>query len=342
MVDENIFKKVSILVALGILAVLSIFIIWPITTSIITGLILAYIFHPAYKKIKSVVREKNISALILILLVLFLIFIPLWFLLPIMVQQFFEAYLFLQKMNISSLVSLVFPSLETGSQPFVNSFNNFISGLAGKIFSYASSIVLDLPNIALQLVIILFVFYFGVRDSEALLGYMKSLSPFSKSAEEEIITKFKAITNSVIYGHIIVGIIQGLLTGLGLLIFGVHNAIVLTIIAILASVIPVLGAWLVWVPSAVYLMASGNVGRGIGLLLFGAILVSWIDNVIRPYIISRKSKVHTGIVLVGMLGGLIVFGILGLIIGPLILAYLLLVLDAYRKKQFPGLFSQKL
>jgi predicted PurR-regulated permease PerM len=178
-----------------------------------------------------------------------------------------------------------------------------------------------------------------MRDAELLKDYVISLSPFSKATQNELVKKFKDITNAVIFGHIIVGIIQGILTGMGLLVVGVPNFLILTVIAILASIIPVLGAWLVWVPASIYLLASGNVASGIILFLYGAIVISWIDNIIRPYIVSRKTKISSAIVLVGMVGGLIVFGILGLVIGPLILAYLLLLLDAYRKNKIPGLFS---
>lgn len=339
MVDDYSFKKVSIFVVLGILAVLAITLLWPISTSILTGLILAYVFYPVFRKILGLVREKNVSALIVIFLVLLLIFIPLWLLLPVMVKQIFEAYLFLQNLNISNVMQTLFPSLMGSSQHVINSVNTFISGFAMNVFSYFSGLVGDLPNLALKIVIILFVFFFGMRDGEALIEYVKSLSPFKKSVEAELAKKFKEITNSVIYGHIVVGIIQGLATGVGLLVFGVKNALFLTIVSILAAIIPVLGAWLIWIPASVYLMALGSSGRGIGLFLYGAIVISWIDNVLRAYIVSRKSKVSSAIVVVGMMGGLLVFGILGLIIGPLILAYLLLILDAYRNRKFSKLFN---
>lgn len=340
MVEDQLFKKVSIFVLLGVLGILAVILLWPITAAITTGLILAYVFHPIYRKILSLIKEKNISAVLVILMVLILIFIPLWFILPYLIQQVFEAYTFLQKFDISKLVTFLFPSLAENSQPVVNSVNNFISGLAASIFSAAHNLIVDLPNLALKLAIVLFVFFFGMRDGELLTKYIKSLSPFSKSAEQELAKKFKDITNSVIYGHVVVGIIQGIITGLGLFIFGVDNYLLLTLVASLAAMIPVLGAWLVWIPSSIYLISAGFTFRGIGLFLFGAIIVSWIDNILRPYIVSKKTNLSAAIVLVGMMGGLIVFGVLGLVIGPLILAYLLLLLEAYRTKKFPNLFSQ--
>jgi predicted PurR-regulated permease PerM len=341
MIEQYTFKKLSVFVVLSILAVLSIFILWPIASAIITGLILAYVFYPAYKKVLNFTNNKNLSAIIMILLVLFLIFLPLWFLLPFAVKQIFEIYLYLQKMNIFSFFAKMFPSLTQTefAGDFAVSFNAFMTNIASRIFSSASSVLLNLPSFLLKTVVVFFVFFFGMRDAELFKDYVKTLSPFAKSTEKDLARKFKDITNSVIYGFIVVGILQGILSGIGLFVFGMPNALLLTMIAIFAAIIPVLGAWAVWLPSSVFLLISGHIFSGVGLFLYGAFFVSWVDNVIRPYIIAKKTKISTAIVLIGMIGGLIVFGILGLIIGPLILSYLLLILDAYRKNKFPSLFS---
>jgi predicted PurR-regulated permease PerM len=180
-----------------------------------------------------------------------------------------------------------------------------------------------------------------MRDAEIFTKYVQSLSPFSKSVEKDFIQKFKEITGSVIYGYVVVGILQGILTGIGLYVAGVPQALILTILAIFAAMIPIAGAWLVWVPAAIYMILSGNTFAGIGLILYGSLFISWIDNIVRPYLVARKTKISTAVVLIGMIGGLIVFGIIGLILGPLILSYLLLILDAYRNKRFPDLFSEK-
>jgi len=341
MIDQNTFKKLSIIVVLAILLVLSVLLIWPIATAVITGLILSFLFYPLYKKVLFLVKEKNISSLLIVLLVVIVILVPLWFLFPIIIKQAFDAYLYIQKIDVSVFIKAIFPTLASTEifKNLTSSINSFISALIGNLLSSTSGILLNLPNFLLKLAIVLFVFFFGMRDAELLKNYVTSLSPFSKATQNELVKKFKDITNSVIFGYIIVGIIQGVLTGIGLLIVGVPNFLILTVIAILAAVIPVLGAWLVWIPASVYLIASGKVAPGIILLLYGAIVISWIDNIIRPYIVSRKTKISSAIVFVGMIGGLIVFGILGLVVGPLILAYLLLLLDAYRKNKIPGLFS---
>ena len=136
----------------------------------------------------------------------------------------------------------------------------------------------------------------------------------------------------MIVGQIVVGILQGIISGIGYFVFGVPNALLLTVITTLVGVIPVIGPWLVWIPVDIYLFASGQSGAGLGLLIYGSILINWIDTLIRPLIVSKKTKINPGVIITGMIGGLLVFGVLGLIIGPLVLSYVLLLMELYRKK----------
>ncbi len=341
MLEKTSFKKLSVIVSLGILAILSFLLVWPILSAIVTGLILSYILYPVYTRVLKVVKEKNISALIIVLFTLVIIILPVWFLSPILIKQVFNVYLYLQQINIFELFKSIFPSLaQTNfSQDFAASFNTLLSGVTKGIMSGVSAIFLNLPSFFLKLAVVFFILFFGLRDANIFIEYVKSLSPFSPTTERELLKKFEGVTNAVIYGFFIVGLLQGILTGIGLFIFGVPNPLPLTLLAILSSIIPVLGAWLVWVPASIYLVLSGHVVSGVFLAVYGALFVSWIDNIIRPYLIARRINLSSGIVLIGMIGGLIVFGILGLIIGPLILAYLILILDAYRKNTLPSLFT---
>ena len=342
MIEERTFKKLSIFVALGILAVLTVLILWPIATAIITGLILSYIFYPVYADVLKFTKKKNISAVIIILLVIFIILIPIWFLLPLFAKQIFDLYLYLQTLDLNYFFQTVFPSIsETDfSRGLANSLNTFISNFVTITLSGASKIFLNFPVFALKAVVVFFVLFFGMRDAELFTDYVRSLSPFSKNTEKELSNKFKDITSSIIRGYILVGLLQGILVGIGLFVLGLPQALLLTITAIFTSIIPVLGAWVVWAPAAIYLLAKGHLIKAILLALYGGLFVSWIDNFLRPYIVSRKTKISTVIIIIGMIGGLLIFGILGLIIGPLILAYLLLILDAYRNRSFPSLFFQ--
>ena len=336
MIYENDIKKFSVILLALILVVLGFFILKPIILAILASLLLAYVFNPVYKKLLKVFREKNTTSFIMCLLLLLLVFLPLWFLVPIIVKQVFDLYSYTQKVNLANSIRDTFPSIftsETFTREFGTALNNLISKSANLVLNGFSNILVDLPSILIQMVVILFVFFFALRDSEKLTEYMKTLSPLNKDLEENLIKQFKDITFGVIYGQIIVGVIQGALAGIGLVIFGVPHALLLTILAMFTATIPFIGAWLVWLPASIVLITSGSVTAGVGLLVFGALFVSWIDNIIRPYIISKRARIHSVIVFVGMIGGLIVFGVLGIFLGPLILSYLLILIDLYKQKK---------
>jgi len=186
----------------------------------------------------------------------------------------------------------------------------------------------------LKFAVTIFVFFFALRDGEKAIEYLKSISPLKKETEERFFKRFKDVTNSVLLGQILVGIIQGTVAGIGFFIFGVHNALLLTLISIGFSIIPMIGPAVVWFPVLVIMLISGKTDTAFLFLLYNLLLTSLIDNLIRPYVVSKKTQINSAIILVGMIGGFLVFGIIGFIIGPLILAYVLLVLEIYKKREY--------
>jgi predicted PurR-regulated permease PerM len=329
------FKNISVILFALVLLALSIFIVFPVVQPVIIGLLLAYLFNPLYRKILKFTKEKNLAAFVIILIILLGVALPLWFLFPLILRQAFDMYLYLQKVDIGAILNRILPSLITTdfSKELVLSMNKFISSTANKFFSSATSSLINLPILFLKVTISFFVLFFGLRDEENIRNSLKSFSPFDKEMELKLTKNFNGVTKSVIYGYIFIGILQGVLTGIGLIIFGSPQPLFLTLIAIFGAVIPVLGAWIVWLPVCVYLFLTGHTGAAIGLFLWGAILVSWIDNILRPYIVSKKSNVSTATVFIGMMGGLISMGVIGLLLGPLILSYLLLLLESYKSEK---------
>ena len=342
MIDEKSFNKIASIVILAVLVILSFFILRPILISSIFALILAFIFYPVYKKILLWTKNKNLSALIICVILLAIVIIPLLLLTPLLVRQTFEAYTYIQQEDIMAPFRELFSSIfADSSTDFTVAINSFTNRIAASLLNRFTEILLNSPIILLHIVLILFVFFFGLRDGDKLVVYIQSLSPLSKESEKKVFQQFKDITHSVIFGQIIVGIIQGLVTGFALLIFGVPNALVLILIATFVGILPIIGPWLVWIPVDLYLFLSGRTAAGIGFLIYGLIIITWVDTIIRPIIVSKRTKINSAVILVSMVGGLFVFGVLGLILGPLIIAYLILLLETYRDKKTESLLIQE-
>jgi len=345
MLNEKNFKTIITILLIVGLFLLAGFIVYPIIIPIIYGVLLGYIFNPFFKWIKIKVKNPTLAALIVCFIIISAILIPLIFILNSLASQGIELYLVLQKVNFQNIFNEVLPSFFTNTELIAqlsSSLNNLITYFISSFLKFFSNFLLELPQFFLKLFVVIFIFFFILRDGEKLIEYIKSLSPLKKDIEKQFFQHFKDVTYSVLVGQVIIGILQGIIAGIGYFIFGVPNALILTLLTILTSIIPLIGAWIVWVPIDIYLFATGHIGAGIGLLIYGGLIISLIDNFLRPLLVSRKIKINSAIIITGMIGGLFVFGILGLILGPLILVYVILVFEIYRKSKLgENLFFEK-
>lgn len=337
---EKDVKRISVIFLAVVLGVLTYFIIKPVLLSIIAGLILAYIFYPVYKWVLKFVKSRNISAGIVTVIILLLIILPIWFLAPIISKNVFELYQSSRNLDVYNIVRETLPSQ---SDQIVNQISLAVENAIGKLSSIVLNTLVDfLVNFAivtLHVLLVGFVFFFALRDEKELREFVSGLSPLNKKQEKELVNQFQGITKSIIYGQIVIGLVQGILTGLGLWLFGVPHAFLLAILAVIFGVIPVIGPSLVYLPVTVYIIIVGSPFLAVGYLLYNFLLVSTIENVVRAHLVSRKTNLSQVIILIGMVGGFLIFGFLGLILGPLILAYFLTFLRAYKERTLSSVFA---
>jgi predicted PurR-regulated permease PerM len=329
MADDSIVKRGLVGVIIAGIFILAFFILKPIIISIIFGVLFAYIFNPIYKGIYRITGKKNLAATILIMGITFIITLPLIYFTPVIVREAVDTLNLLQNLNFGDIAEGFSINLDDiFSQAIVAFINQF------------KNILINLPSFLLQFVVFLFTFFFVIRDSEDIRGYLSSLSPLSRITEAKFLRELRGITNAIVFGQVLVGILQGVAVGAILFIFGVPKALILTILACLLSIIPILGSWLVWVPVAIYLLSIGQAFQGILLLIYGIVFISSIDNFVRPYLLSRQSNLPVPLSIIGTIGGLYFFGIAGLILGPLTLAYALIIIEFYREGRLNDLFKK--
>lgn len=339
--NEKDVKKISTLVLIFILIVLSFLIVRPLLIAVLGGLILAYILYPLFLFTNKRIKSKTFSAWAVTIFIILIILVPLWFLTPVIIQQLSEFFAMYQSLDMSTIIRYFFP---TGNEKFVTQFtltlNSFLTTATRAGSEALVNLIVDVPYILINLFVLGFVFFYALRDGDKLKEFAKSVSPLSEHNEKILVGHFKDMTDTVIYDQIIVGVVQGLFAGIGFIVFGIPSALLLTIIAIFFSVIPFLGPFIVWIPVSLYLFASGKTDAGVIYVLYNVIIVSTVDNFVRSYLISKRTKVSPAVVLVGMIGGLYIFNVMGLIIGPLILAYLISLLESFKDRSFYGLFKQ--
>jgi predicted PurR-regulated permease PerM len=342
MADEY-FKKVFTTIILAILVVLSFFLLKPLLMSIIIGILLAFIFSPIYDRLYKFSKSRDLSASLVCFFLIIVIIVSLWYLAPIMINQSIKFYLASQQIDFVTPFQKIFPSLfqsETFSNEIGSAIRYFVTKTTNSMMNSLSNIILNFPTIFLQLLVTFFTFYFVLRDRKELISYIQSLMPFSKEIEKKLFKSSKDITLSVLYGQIIIGIVQGLVAGIGFYIFKVPNALLLTALAALAGIFPIIGTTIIWIPVTIYLLLGGNTFGALGVAVFG-VISSIIENFVKPVFVSRRTQMNSSVILIGMIGGIFLFGIIGVILGPLILAYLLIILEIYRDKKIPGAFIEE-
>ena len=339
--EERDLRRISAIGLVVLLGVLVILLIKPVFLMVMGGLILAYLFNPVNKFVLRFVKEKNTSAAIVTLFSAALILIPLWFIMPMMIEQLFQIIKSSQEFNLQAFLHTVLPN---SSEQVISQLSITIgSGISKITSSLLSSIVdslLNIPDILMGALIVGFVFFFTLRDSQQLKEFVSAVLPLNRTQQTILAKQFIDMTDSLIYGTIILGVLQGIFAGIGFLIFGIPNALTLTIFAIFLGVLPIFGPILLWVPIAVVMLASGSYTVGIGYIIYNLIFTSGMESLLRPYIISQKTDLPQVMVLIGMVGGIFLFGAFGLLIGPLILAYFLTLLKAYREKSLASIFSE--
>ncbi len=343
MKKEDGYNQMMNIIILLVLVVLSFLLIRPIALSIILGLLLVFIFNPLNERLLKKTGSRNFSAGICSAILILILVLPFIFLTPIAIDQSIKVYVASQSSDVARSIQNFLTNspliTEEFSAQITSTISSFLQDSTRSMLNSVSDFILKLPALLLQSIVTLFVFFFVLRDKEEFLFYTKELLPFSKEMETELVKSTKGVTSSVIYGQVLVGMIQGVIMGLGFLLFGVSNAFVLMALSMMVGIFPIVGPFLVWVPVLIYLLISGEGVAAIGVLIFGSV-ASLIDNILRPIIVSKRTKVKSLFILIGMVGGLLFFGVIGIILGPLIIAYLLIFLELYRNKRISGMLLE--
>jgi predicted PurR-regulated permease PerM len=209
----------------------------------------------------------------------------------------------------------------------ISTASSALSGLATWANHVAQSFLAGLANVLLDFGIFVLMLFFLLRDGAEIREAVRGVSPLTRGQELEIVDHLTRTVKGVLQSMVLVPLAQGVVALFGFWVFGVPAPLLWSLMVVFAALIPIVGSPLAWVPAALYLMSEGSAGRGLGMLLYGAVLISGIDNVIKPLILKGAAQIHMLLAFLSILGGVFAFGPKGLIVGPVVLS---LVLSAYR------------
>lgn len=344
-------EKLSLFALISAIVIVSIsffFVIKMFVVPIILAMTFVTLFYPIYKKLLHIFISKNLTSLIVCILLLISLIIPLYFIGFAVVKQGKSL-----SENIKTVITKAInnKNAKENNDNIIDKINqskilkyfkidiNKIewkktllksTETIGKLFSKiinktSKGIIWAISNVF----IVLFTMFYFFRDGEKILKRLIFLSPFKPKYEKKIITNFTLISRATIKGTLVIGVIQGTLGAITLLIFGVKSWILWGVFMIVLSVIPFVGPWLIMIPIGIVNIIVGNIWQGIGIILICVFVISTVDNFIRPRLVGQDAKIHDLIIFFSTLGGLAVFGVMGFIIGPVIAVLFVTVLDIY-------------
>ena len=297
-------------------------IVKPVISAIFGSLLLAFTFYKMKYYTTKWIKNDMVSSFLTVIVMLLIIIIPSFVVINSLAKESVESYhkIFSEE-SIQELITKYSPSGQIGESVRV-----MINNLLFLIISSTSSVLLSIPSFALTIIITVSLAYYVLKESDALIDFFRKHLPFKESGKNLILNKLKLTTDALIFGTVLTAIIQGILGGIGFYIFGISSPVLWGFMMAAFSIIPLLGTGIIWAPAGIIQLAQGDTFSGVGILLFGALVVSTIDNIIRPKLIGDKANINPGVVLVGAVGGVAALGFIGLFIGPLALAIFLEIL----------------
>lgn len=337
-INQYAILAMLLLVTVAFIPVVKMFFVPVLVASSFTAL-----FFPVYLWFLKIFRKnKAIAAFTTSLLLFFLLVIPVYIVIHLFTLQIVDLYktagpfltMLTQKVSKNNLTGFLH------TLPFLSNFDlntidwsKILNESVKTIASSGSAILNKTSAGILGLVINTFIMFFTMfylfMDGKEIVTRIKFLSPIRNDYEDLIFNRFLLISRATVAGTLLIGLVQGSLGAAALLIFGIKSWLLWGFIMIVLSVIPLAGPWLVLLPAGVIQIFLGNVWQGIGIMLFSLIVVSNIDNILRPRLVGQSAKLHDLIVFFSSLGGIAVFGVMGFIVGPVIASLFVSVLDIY-------------
>jgi predicted PurR-regulated permease PerM len=338
--EETPWKQITLfLLTLGILFFCAL-VLHPFLMAITGAIVLAVITERPYNWLASKIKKRSVAATLALILVTLVIMIPSYFLAQRLGGQVLAAVKALrddgnqQKFSeflgghpaIASHVESITDSIDVG---------HATQTAAAFIGSKVGSLLAGSVHIITQLVVMLFILFFLFRDRSTAVSLLRSVLPLREDETGELIQKVTDTIYATALGRLAIAAVQGVLAGLAFWVLGVPGVILWAFTTLACAMIPSFGSFLVWGPIAVYLGLSGHWGKAALLAVWGGVVVSTIDNILYPMFVGNRLRSHTVTILLSILGGIAVFGITGIILGPVIFTIADTLLDFWRARTNP-------
>lgn len=327
-------QTISFLVLLAAVAILVMFIFRPFVNIISLGLILAILFRPVFVRIARRVKYPSVAAGLTVLLILLIILIPLYFFGQVIFNEIVSIYeryrdgVFVIDQN--EIIASLPEQVRNLVQSLSADINAFIGRFSSQLFASFSGIISNVASFFISAFMLFFIVFYLLRDATAIKKALMDISPIASEHEDKLFDRIVSAVNGVVKGSFLVALAQGAVATVGFLIFGIPEPFLWGMFTVVSALVPTVGTSLALIPAILYLLVTGHTPQAIGLTIWAVAAVGLIDNFISPRIVGGAAKLHPVLVLLSVIGGLQFFGVLGFLIGPILMAIFVALVDMYR------------
>ncbi len=340
---SNLYFR-SFLLLLALVSIAFIWVLLPYYGAIFWGAILATVFHPLHRRLLEKLRgRRNLAALLTVLMIILIVIIPLIMITTSLLQEGAAIYQRMDKGEIDfgnyfNQIIGIFPPWvhdllgRLGIDDIFSLRDKLAQGAlkAGQLLaSQAVNIGQNTFQFLVSMGIMLYLLFFLLRDGISLARNSKQLIPLSDEHQQHLVRKFTTVVRATVKGNILVAMTQGALGGLMFWILGIQGPLLWGVLMTFLSLLPAVGAALIWLPVAIYFLVTGAIWQGVVLMLFGVLVIGLVDNILRPLLVGKDTKIPDYVILISTLGGLAVFGLNGFVIGPLFAALFIACWDLF-------------
>jgi predicted PurR-regulated permease PerM len=312
----------------------------PFLTPLAWAAILAALFHSSYSRMETL-WGKSTAAAVSTAGVTLIVIVPALLIMTAFIEEATQAVrsvdLSVQTEGFARLRRIWTRAQDAGLGANLGTLEAVVkqgtAWIAGLVASQAGVLVRNILLIFVDLIVMLFAVFFFFRDGHLIMAGVRRVLPFEPEQCERMIVEARELIHASVTAGLIVAVVQGALGGITFALLGLGAPVFWGVIMAFFSLLPIAGPWIVWVPSALWLLLTGSLGRAVTLIAIGAGVVGLVDNFLRPLLLSGRSQLNGLLVFVSLLGGITAFGFLGLVLGPVIMATAIGVLDAYTKER---------
>lgn len=304
------------------------------------AIVLVIVFYPVHKRLAMRINRRGLSALLSCLLVVLIIVLPLIVLTTLLAEELVKV--------VPTLPARISALLNSPTSPIAR-VSGWVEGRFGintvnskaflvdqlrqstdRVLGTSLNVVGNIASGVIQAFFVLFTMYYLFKDGDKIVDKLPASLPLSQEQSEAIILRTKEVVSAGVYGVVTIAAIQGVLGGIMFWILGIPAPLLWGVLMGFICMIPVLGSFLVWLPLAIYLMVIGQWTKAVILIVWGALVISTVDNFLRPKLVGTQTRLHELFVFFSVLGGISVFGLLGIVLGPVVLAITLGLLRTFQ------------